>query len=100
MFELSIYTHGNREYAVAMARLLDPHKQLFAERIISAVSCAGGQLNEGLVRALQMPSRAWGHHEANVQDQFKMVSKAACLHALRANSLQLLGGVRLQGASL
>eukprot|EP00891_Asterochloris_glomerata_P009906 jgi/Astpho2/9906/fgenesh1_pm.00152_%23_9_t len=36
MFELSIYTHGNREYAVAMARLLDPHKQLFAERIISA----------------------------------------------------------------
>ena len=40
MFELSIYTHGNREYAVAMARLLDPRKQLFAERIISAVSCA------------------------------------------------------------
>ena len=40
MFELSIYTHGNREYAVAMARLLDPQKQLFAERIISAVSSA------------------------------------------------------------
>ncbi len=47
-----------------------------------------------------MQSRAWGQHEANVQEQFKMDSKAASLHALRANSLQLLGGVRLQGASL
>ena len=58
MFELSIYTHGNREYAVAMARLLDPRKQLFAERIISAVSCACDRIAHGPARALQMWSRA------------------------------------------
>ena len=33
--EMHIYTHGNAEYAAEMARLLDPTKQYFAERIIS-----------------------------------------------------------------
>lgn len=39
-FELHIYTHGDAEYARAMAALLDPGGRLFAERIISQVrSC-------------------------------------------------------------
>ena len=33
--EMHIYTHGNAEYAVEMARLLDPTRKYFAERIIS-----------------------------------------------------------------
>ena len=36
-FELHIYTHGDAEYARAMAGLLDPGGRLFAERIISQV---------------------------------------------------------------
>ena len=34
---MHIYTHGNAEYAVEMARLLDPTRKYFAERIISQV---------------------------------------------------------------
>lgn len=37
LYEMHIYTHGNAEYAVEMAKLLDPTKRLFAERIISQV---------------------------------------------------------------
>ena len=38
LYEMHIYTHGNAEYAVEMAKLLDPTKRLFAERIISQVA--------------------------------------------------------------
>lgn len=38
--EMHIYTHGNAEYAAEMAKLLDPTKRFFAERIISQVSTA------------------------------------------------------------
>lgn len=34
---MHIYTHGNAEYAIEMAKLLDPTKRFFAERIISQV---------------------------------------------------------------
>ncbi|KAK9816991.1 hypothetical protein WJX72_007937 [[Myrmecia] bisecta] len=35
-FELQIYTHGDQDYAREMARILDPTRKYFAERIISA----------------------------------------------------------------
>ncbi|PRQ23091.1 putative protein-serine/threonine phosphatase [Rosa chinensis] len=35
MFELSIYTMGNRDYALEMAKLLDPGNQIFGGRVIS-----------------------------------------------------------------
>ena len=38
MYEMHIYTHGNAEYAVEMARLVDPTQRFFAERIISQVA--------------------------------------------------------------
>jgi len=46
--EMHIYTHGNAEYAIEMAKLLDPTKRFFAERIISqvpnlAITCAISQ---------------------------------------------------------
>ena len=41
LYEMHIYTHGNAEYAVEMAKLLDPSKRFFAERIISQVSMWG-----------------------------------------------------------
>lgn len=34
-FELYIYTMGDRPYALAMAKLLDPKKEYFGDRIIS-----------------------------------------------------------------
>ena len=34
-FELSVYTHGDRSYADAMAALLDPGATLFGDRVIS-----------------------------------------------------------------
>lgn len=37
LFELHIYTMGDRDYAAEMARRLDPSRRLFAERIISSV---------------------------------------------------------------
>ncbi|PRQ55456.1 putative protein-serine/threonine phosphatase [Rosa chinensis] len=35
MFEMSIYTMGNRAYALEMAKLLDPGNQIFGGRVIS-----------------------------------------------------------------
>ena len=35
--EMHIYTHGGREYANAMAKLLDPTKKFFKDRVISQV---------------------------------------------------------------
>ncbi|KAM5549393.1 RNA polymerase II C-terminal domain phosphatase-like 4 [Rosa sericea] len=35
MFELSIYTMGNRDYALEMAKLLDPGNHIFGGRVIS-----------------------------------------------------------------
>ncbi|KAK9825241.1 hypothetical protein WJX74_002857 [Apatococcus lobatus] len=35
-YELHIYTHGTRPYALEMSRVLDPQRRLFAERIVSA----------------------------------------------------------------
>ena len=34
-FELTLYTHGRREYALQVARTLDPSKALFAGRLVS-----------------------------------------------------------------
>ena len=35
--EMHIYTHGDQEYATAMARLLDPEQKYFQGRIVSQV---------------------------------------------------------------
>ena len=37
LFELAIYTHGDRAYAAEMARLIDPTSRLFGGRVISQV---------------------------------------------------------------
>ena len=40
LYEMAIYTHGDRPYAAEMARLIDPTGSLFGGRIISQV-CDG-----------------------------------------------------------
>lgn len=35
MFEMYIYTMGERAYALEMAKLLDPRKEYFGDRVIS-----------------------------------------------------------------
>lgn len=35
LFELYVYTMGDRPYALAMAKLLDPRREYFGDRIIS-----------------------------------------------------------------
>lgn len=37
LYELWVYTHGERDYAQEMGRLLDPDRSIFGSRIISAV---------------------------------------------------------------
>jgi len=39
LYELHIYTFGNKPYANAVANVLDPKKELFQERIISRDEC-------------------------------------------------------------
>lgn len=46
---MHIYTHGNAEYAAEMAKLLDPTKRFFAERIISQVEPAFSGFGDRLV---------------------------------------------------
>lgn len=36
--EMHIYTHGDQEYANAMAKLLDPEQKLFQGRVVSQAS--------------------------------------------------------------
>ena len=35
LYELAIYTHGDRAYAAEMARIIDPESRLFGGRVIS-----------------------------------------------------------------
>ena len=37
LYEMAIYTHGDRPYAAEMARLIDPQGTLFGGRVISQV---------------------------------------------------------------
>lgn len=39
MFEMYVYTMGERPYAIEMARLLDPGKVYFDSRVISQADC-------------------------------------------------------------
>lgn len=54
LFEMCIYTHGDREYAAQMAKLLDPSGSLFADRIISQVARLLGQLSCATVTATSL----------------------------------------------
>lgn len=73
LFELAIYTHGDRAYASEMARLIDPGSKLFGGRVISQVrhSAASSWALRDVLRqpqarsagcratALSSTSRAW-----------------------------------------
>ncbi|RVW22023.1 RNA polymerase II C-terminal domain phosphatase-like 4 [Vitis vinifera] len=39
MFEMYIYTMGERSYALEMAKLLDPERVYFSSRVISQADC-------------------------------------------------------------
>ncbi|XP_021721960.1 RNA polymerase II C-terminal domain phosphatase-like 4 [Chenopodium quinoa] len=55
MFEMYIYTMGDRAYALEMAKLLDPENQYFQTRIISRDDCPN-QDRKGL-NVLQVPEK-------------------------------------------
>ncbi|XP_060970711.1 RNA polymerase II C-terminal domain phosphatase-like 4 isoform X1 [Cannabis sativa] len=74
MFELYIYTMGDRPYALAMAKLLDPKKEYFGDRIISrddgtvkhqkGLDVVLGQ--ESAVLILDDTENAWSKHKDNL----------------------------------
>jgi TFIIF-interacting CTD phosphatase-like protein len=41
LYELHIYTMGDKAYAALIAKLLDPSGRLFGDRVISQVGCGG-----------------------------------------------------------
>lgn len=73
-FELYIYTMGDRPYALAMAKLLDPKKEYFGDRIISrddgtlkhqkGLDVVLGQDNAVLI--LDDTENAWTKHKDNL----------------------------------
>ncbi|PON92284.1 FCP1-like phosphatase [Trema orientale] len=74
LFELYIYTMGDRPYALAMAKLLDPRREYFGDRIISrddgtvkhqkGLDVVLGQ--ESAVLILDDTENAWTKHKDNL----------------------------------
>ncbi len=51
MYEIFLYTHGNREYANLMARVIDPEKKYVHERrLITRDDCGGTVTNKSMRR--------------------------------------------------
>ena len=73
-YELAVYTHGDRAYAAAMARLLDPHGELFGGRVISQGDSTRAHrksldvvLGSDLTTLILDDTRAvWPEHEGNL----------------------------------
>ncbi|XP_048318986.2 RNA polymerase II C-terminal domain phosphatase-like 4 [Ziziphus jujuba] len=74
MYELHIYTMGDRAYALAMANLLDPRREYFGDRVISrddgtqkhqkGLDVVLGQ--ESAVLILDDTENAWTQHKGNL----------------------------------
>jgi RNA polymerase II C-terminal domain phosphatase-like 3/4 len=73
-YELAVYTHGDRAYAAAMARLLDPTGELFGGRVISQGDSTRAHhksldvvLGSDLTTLILDDTRAvWPQHEGNL----------------------------------
>ena len=73
-YELAVYTHGDRAYAAAMARLLDPRGELFGGRVISQGDSTRAHrksldvvLGSDLTTLILDDTRAvWPEHEGNL----------------------------------
>ncbi|GAB4818767.1 hypothetical protein N2152v2_005813 [Parachlorella kessleri] len=74
LFELHIYTMGDREYAAEMARLLDPGGRLFHGRVISSGDTTQRSVkdldivlgNENVVLILDDTEGVWPRHRDNL----------------------------------
>jgi RNA polymerase II C-terminal domain phosphatase-like 3/4 len=76
LYELHVYTMGNKAYATEMAKLLDPTGTLFAGRVISKGDEVDGldkskDLDgvlgmESAVVIIDDSSRVWPHHRENL----------------------------------
>ncbi|KNA24994.1 hypothetical protein SOVF_010340 [Spinacia oleracea] len=74
MFEMCIYTMGDRAYALEMAKLLDPENNYFKSRIISRDDCPNQaqkgldvlQLPESVVLVLDDTKAVWERNKDNL----------------------------------
>ncbi|RZC65995.1 hypothetical protein C5167_009690 [Papaver somniferum] len=74
MFEMYVYTMGERPYAMEMARLLDPGKIYFDSRVISQADCTQKHQKgldvvlgaESAVIILDDMEYVWGQHKENL----------------------------------
>jgi hypothetical protein len=85
LYELAVYTMGDKAYAHEIARLLDPGGRLFAGRVVSAADSTHGQ-RKGLdvlladpkhVLILDDTEQVWAAHRSNLIQ----VGAAACCWA-------------------
>ncbi|KAK2646755.1 hypothetical protein Ddye_021950 [Dipteronia dyeriana] len=73
MFDMYIYTMGDRPYALEMARLLDPNKEYFNAKVISRDD--GTQRHQKGLVALFV---AGGHHQQRrLEDSLPVTSKSS-----------------------
>ncbi|XP_074307005.1 RNA polymerase II C-terminal domain phosphatase-like 4 isoform X1 [Silene latifolia] len=97
MFELSIYTMGDRTYALEMAKLLDPENKYFDSRIISRDDCVGKHHKgldvvkkpENSVLVLDDNESVWPQHKDNLilMDRYIYFSSSCRQFGCKAKSL-------------
>ncbi|BDA42625.1 probable RNA polymerase II subunit A C-terminal domain phosphatase [Coccomyxa sp. Obi] len=96
--EMHIYTHGNAEYAAEMAKLLDPTKRFFAERIISQGDSTVKHVKdldvvlgaEKAVVILDDTAGVWPAHQRNLLQVERYVFFPACARRFELETSSLL----------
>ncbi|KAM1358859.1 hypothetical protein ACFX15_045073 [Malus domestica] len=100
MFEMYIYTMGERAYALEMARLLDPRKEYFGDRVISrddgtqkhqkGLDIVLGQDNAVVI--LDDTENAWTKHKDNLilMERYHFFSSSCKQFGFRCKSLSEL----------
>ncbi|KAK9835002.1 hypothetical protein WJX81_003388 [Elliptochloris bilobata] len=97
-FELHIYTHGDADYARAMAALLDPGGRLFAERVISQADSQQQHVKDlGVVLGAEAAAvivddtaAVWPQHAANLLLVERYIFFPACAERFGSTQRALL----------
>ncbi|KAK9725695.1 hypothetical protein RND81_05G163100 [Saponaria officinalis] len=100
MFEMYIYTMGDRSYALEMAKLLDPENKLFYSRIISRDDCVLKdqkgldflQKPKNSVLVLDDTENVWSNHKDNLilMDRYMYFSSSCRQFGVKCKSLSEL----------
>ncbi|KAJ4959588.1 hypothetical protein NE237_026699 [Protea cynaroides] len=100
MFEMYVYTMGERSYALEMAKLLDPKKVYFSTRVISQADCTQRHQKgldvvlgaESAVVILDDTEHVWQKHKENMilMERYHFFSSSSRQFGINAESLSEL----------